>query len=43
MCRDEGLEHGDQVLWKHGFLLSGRGGVGIADAGEHSGGVPHWA
>jgi hypothetical protein len=26
-----------------GFLLSGRGGVGIADAGEHSGGVPHWA
>lgn len=25
MCRDEGLEHGDQVLWKHGLPSVGKG------------------
>jgi hypothetical protein len=35
--RGEHLQHGDKVLGKHRFLLPGRGGVGVAGAGEHGG------
>ena len=36
----ERLEHGDEILGQHGFLLPRRRGLGVADAGEHGGDMP---
>lgn len=36
----EGLEHGDDVFRQHGLFLPGRGGMGVADAGEHGRDMP---
>ena len=39
----ERLKHVDQVFGQDRFLLLGRGGVGVADAGHHRGDVPKLA
>ena len=33
----ERLQHGDEILGQHGFLLQRRAAVAVADAGEHGG------
>lgn len=33
----ERLQHGNKIVAQHSFLLTGRGGVRVADAGEHGG------
>ncbi|ANT54252.1 hypothetical protein [Mesorhizobium amorphae] len=36
----ERFQHGDKILAQDGFLLTGRGGVFVADTGEHGGDMP---
>lgn len=36
----ERFQHGDKIVAQDGFLLTGRGGVFVADAGEHGGDMP---